>query len=363
MQHPDEGIIHAWLDGALSPEEGAALEEHAASCAECSAAIAEARGLIAASSRIVSSLDIVPGGVIPDRKPVRRHWYASTQLRAAAAVLFVAGASMLLLRDRDTGSIEDLSQQVMSEPSPRPAPTATAPLPERAATAADSPVSAPSTAGRQRIAETKGLDERRAETEDHLSGQANTQAAAKISAGAAVADAASPTVSAAPALAPPPVPMSPATTGNVSAARSAPTTLLRDSSARRAFSKAGELSNVVVTGVASEVPAKPDSLTVISTDSAMGYTAVRYRTASGAEVLLTEERTDADRARARVRRQSLPPAAAAPPPPAADARSDTLPITTIEWFDAARTRKYVLSGRMTKEALEQIKARIETSRR
>jgi anti-sigma factor RsiW len=29
MQHPDEGTIHAWLDGALSPEEAARVEAHA----------------------------------------------------------------------------------------------------------------------------------------------------------------------------------------------------------------------------------------------------------------------------------------------------------------------------------------------
>ena len=28
MQHPEEGIIHAWLDGALSERESAELETH-----------------------------------------------------------------------------------------------------------------------------------------------------------------------------------------------------------------------------------------------------------------------------------------------------------------------------------------------
>lgn len=65
MEHIDEGTIHAWLDGVLSADEGARLEGHVASCAACAAAVAEARGLIAASSRILSALDDVPGGVIP----------------------------------------------------------------------------------------------------------------------------------------------------------------------------------------------------------------------------------------------------------------------------------------------------------
>src|SRR4051812_32564270 len=65
MQHLDEGTIHAWLDGALSPDEGAAVEQHAQQCAECASLVAEARGMIAGAARIVGALDIVPGGVIP----------------------------------------------------------------------------------------------------------------------------------------------------------------------------------------------------------------------------------------------------------------------------------------------------------
>ena len=65
MQHPEEGIIHAWLDGALPADEAARLEAHIASCEACAATVAEARGMIAASSRIVGHLDVVPGGVIP----------------------------------------------------------------------------------------------------------------------------------------------------------------------------------------------------------------------------------------------------------------------------------------------------------
>ena len=60
MQHLDEGTIHAWLDGALAPNEASAAEAHVQSCEECARAVAEARGLIAASSRILGALDDVP---------------------------------------------------------------------------------------------------------------------------------------------------------------------------------------------------------------------------------------------------------------------------------------------------------------
>ncbi len=63
--HVAEGTIHAWLDGALSAHESAAVQSHVTTCDTCSAAVAEARGFIAGSTRILSALDDVPGEVIP----------------------------------------------------------------------------------------------------------------------------------------------------------------------------------------------------------------------------------------------------------------------------------------------------------
>lgn len=66
MSRPDEGLIHAWLDGECSAEEAAHVERMVATDPDWAAAVAEARGLIAASSRIVSALDAVPGSVLPE---------------------------------------------------------------------------------------------------------------------------------------------------------------------------------------------------------------------------------------------------------------------------------------------------------
>jgi predicted anti-sigma-YlaC factor YlaD len=107
MQHLDEGTIHAWLDGELSPEEAARAEAHVSECSECRALVAEARGLIAASTRILTALDDVPSGVIPTTAsptadtvtPARmRRWYDRTDFRTAAALLFVAGASLIFAK-------------------------------------------------------------------------------------------------------------------------------------------------------------------------------------------------------------------------------------------------------------------------
>lgn len=109
MQHPDEGTIHAWLDGALSAEDARAFEAHVAECASCAAAVTEARGLLAASSRILSALDSVPGGVLPAAEPVsdkdervipigRSSLWRSPGLRAAAAIVLVGSVSWLATR-------------------------------------------------------------------------------------------------------------------------------------------------------------------------------------------------------------------------------------------------------------------------
>ena len=109
MQHLDEGMIHAWLDGELSPPEREALEAHIAECAQCAAAVAEARGFVAASTRILTALDSVPGGVLPAastgsgtaRPAVRRRFVASRAWMAAAAVLVLSTVTVIAIKPND----------------------------------------------------------------------------------------------------------------------------------------------------------------------------------------------------------------------------------------------------------------------
>jgi hypothetical protein len=122
MQHLDEGTIHAWLDGELSPSEAEQLEAHTRECAECAQKVAEARGLIAASTRILNALDNIPSGVVPSAAtpiaPGRpRRWYDRTDLRAAAALLFVAGASLIAVK---AGRNKSVSLQTMAKTESSP---------------------------------------------------------------------------------------------------------------------------------------------------------------------------------------------------------------------------------------------------
>jgi anti-sigma factor RsiW len=121
-RHIDEGTLHAWLDGALPPDESARVEAHVASCAACSAAAAEARGLVAAASRILTALDDVPGGVAPRRHGVeRRHrLWTGWPLRAAAGVLFVVAGSLAVLQQMGTEHRAVATPRARSVPSVPP---------------------------------------------------------------------------------------------------------------------------------------------------------------------------------------------------------------------------------------------------
>jgi len=118
MQHLDEGKIHAWLDGELPSPEREALEAHVAQCAQCAAAVAEARGFIAASTRILTALDSVPGGVLPAastgsgmaRPAVRRRFVVSRAWMAAAAVLVLSTVTVIATRPENEGTIAKLER-------------------------------------------------------------------------------------------------------------------------------------------------------------------------------------------------------------------------------------------------------------
>jgi anti-sigma factor RsiW len=156
MQHLDEGTIHAWLDGELPPAEREAAEAHVVTCAECAAAVAEARGFIAASSRILTALDSVPGGVLPVKDPVgtigtgaRRRFTLSRAWMAAAAVLVLSTVTVIARRpDQDDklasaafqNELKSMHEETQSELPAAGAPAASAaPAPQ-----VKSPMNAPS---------------------------------------------------------------------------------------------------------------------------------------------------------------------------------------------------------------------------
>ena len=142
MQHLDEGTMHGWLDGALSPDEAARVEAHVGSCTACADAVAEARGLIAASSRILTALDDVPSvRVSPGARPGRSSltpWLVREKI-AAVMTLVVAGGALALVLARNTPEATQVdlatvpvALEIAAADSPvPPPPAAEVPLEER----------------------------------------------------------------------------------------------------------------------------------------------------------------------------------------------------------------------------------------
>ena len=347
MQHPDEGTIHAWIDGELSPEDAAALEAHLAECQECSALAAEARGLVAASSRIVSALDIIPGDVIPKAQPRRRPWYASTQLRAAAAVVIVAGASLLVARNdgvkKMERAVETSAPAEVATPAAQPAPdTASS---EIASASVPAPVHANAPAP-PKDAREKALEGKVAGVRDLELRKEAANDAIKIAA------------------APPPAPAAQSSGAHVMADEiaslkaAAARDSARDSLAlRRRFGATTTLNEVVVTGVATS--SAPMQMKKLRADSAGNVTV--YEVSPGVEVTLTDNGRQASamlRASAQAKEKQM--AAQAPPPPAVPAPKPLL--NSISWTDK-RGHMMVLTGPFSREALEGLRQRLPADQR
>jgi hypothetical protein len=105
--HPDEGSIHALLDGALSGIERSRIEAHVAKCETCRARVAEARGLMAGASRVIASLDETPTKVLqvaPTIRPAepRPLWriLRVTPARSAIAALLIVAVGVVLTQKR-----------------------------------------------------------------------------------------------------------------------------------------------------------------------------------------------------------------------------------------------------------------------
>jgi hypothetical protein len=131
--HPDEGTIHAWLDGAFDAPTAEAIEAHVASCPSCTERVAEARGLIAGASRVVSALDDVPSGVtpawgrapapaLPSRGSSTWRRLRVTPKRAAIAATILVALGVTLTRQRIAPEAELATSKVATTSAPAAAP-------------------------------------------------------------------------------------------------------------------------------------------------------------------------------------------------------------------------------------------------
>ena len=404
MQHPDEGTIHSWLDGALSADEAARVEAHVKDCPECAVAVAEARGFIAGASRILTALDNAPRGVIPATAPKKR--VDPIVWRVAATLLVVAGGTFAVLRSggreapfsvmnhsRGSEAVAAVAQQASdsasviapsaSNKAETTRPTAKAPAPiksSRNATRAVAGGSAQNDFSGKEVAKVRAADMSTA------TGNAPTPAGPPA------------TLSATPPISRPQVTTGAALNGNV-AGRSASTV---EAPTLRALTPA-PAGSVAVLDAASE----PRPLKIVGTARQIGAKTTLYEVAPGDTVTLTEIMslrlgavvvTEMSTARTadqsteksvttQAAKSAVAPAvsasdsqgAAARVPssaPAQAARAQTgnvltskpgnvqvsNGVTTISWADSVTGNVMKLSGRMSPARLQQVKTQIERER-
>lgn len=259
---------------------------------------------------------------------------------------------MLVMRGRGSEPLADTAERVMRETAQDPAPAAVqdgaiaeknpaAPLQEMSQAESRSRVAAKAQEPKQNAPDEAG---------ETFTGAGVRQRSAESDAVAAVA---------APSVAAPPL-----------AATGATPTQAKAAARQLRLKTSPAIENVVVTGTATGLTAEfTERLTVIGVDSSGSARVTRYRLTSGEEITLNEALPVSNAVSAQRERRTESAremAAPAAPPPAPLARMDSaasVPMNTISWTDPKTSRRYTLSGRVSRERLEQLRKTIEATRR
>lgn len=344
-QHPEEGTLHAYIDGELSPAESATLELHVGECARCAAALAEARGYAAAASRVITALDAAPSAATvgtpvvraasaPARRAARPQIFRLPYARAAALLLVVGGT--VLVADRTgtfvrRGSPAESSMTDAASGSDL-APTATAEAPsvsaEDLSTGSGGGISdnvtpeAVATAG---VSARRATDGARRMRSTERSVPSSEPPPARVEQRGVAGDKATGDAAFAAA-------QTPALAGKEAAPMAGKAAALPTAPPLPPASAAMRLEEVVVTGALS-----------------VGPTVSRYRTRDGKILTLTEEPLRASFAAesasaARRETRSMAQSAAAP--------MLALAVNSFRWTNVELGRAYTLSGPMTVAELE-----------
>lgn len=367
--HPEQGTLHAWVEGELDGAEHERIEAHLAGCARCRKAVAEARGLIAGASRIVAALDGAPAGVVPSRRRfgAPRPRFAPARWAAAAAVLLFAATSVVVSREFTSRGIgfptaanetaapsEDRfagTPAMATAAGPQQVPETIATVPEARRSAAPSarePITPRPTEparGREvRDGRAAAVDETRrfslsAETVA-TAGRVTNEGdfAGRRVAGQAPGQIATtaPAISAPPPSAPPPVPPAPAEP--------------RPSFERSQRISAEPLGETVITGAAADA---------VGSRSSRVVRVVRYEARPGVIVTLTEyeqpPRSDQPKI---VLRGGARPQAAAAPPEVRELSGRSSIENAYMWQHPDRGRTYVLRGPLPRAELESLARRL-----
>jgi len=131
MSHVDDGILHAYLDGELTPVESGRLDAHLAACQACRDRLQEERALIERASRLLS-LALPPAPLraalpLHELRQPRVMWRLRMPLAWAATVLLAVGIGWYLRGGTTAVRLGADDSRLDSAPSTQPSPDATPP--------------------------------------------------------------------------------------------------------------------------------------------------------------------------------------------------------------------------------------------
>ena len=123
MSHVDDGILHGYLDGELSPAEAREVDAHLAHCPDCRRRLDEERALIARAAELLA-LATPPDRELPpfragDAKPPARLWWqVRLPLAWAATVALALGIGTYLGREVKRAPEAEAARYTAATPPP-----------------------------------------------------------------------------------------------------------------------------------------------------------------------------------------------------------------------------------------------------
>jgi len=127
MSHVDDGILHSYLDGELTPAEARGVDAHLAQCPECRRRVDEERALIARAAELLA-VATPPDRALPPfragdvKAPTRLWWQVRLTLAWAATVALALGIGTYLGSDVKRAPEAEAARSTAATTPTRPEP-------------------------------------------------------------------------------------------------------------------------------------------------------------------------------------------------------------------------------------------------